>query len=412
MLREGYKQTEIGVIPEDWEVKQLGEIADIDPENLTRTTYAEYEFRYVSLEDVERGVLKAYSNQVFCTAPSRARRVLRDGDVLLSTVRPNLKSHLLFNKQEYNWICSTGFSVLRCKKGLSIPAFLFSHLFSGNIDSQIETLIAGSNYPAINSSDVQKLKIAVSTIKEQRSLSQALSDVDALVAALDKLIAKNRDLKTATMQQLLTGKKRLPGFAGEWHEEQLGTIAEIIDPHPSHRAPAEKSFGIPFVGIGDITTEGNINSESARLVGENIFNEHRNRYCLEDCLIGIGRVASIGKVVRLKMNVGKYVVSPTIAVIKAKTIDVDYLLYFLLSRAATEQFDKISNGSTRQSVGMNVLRDIFVNFPKNIEEQRAIALVLSDTDNAISLLESRLAKTKAIKLGMMQELLTGRTRLV
>ena len=213
------------------------------------------------------------------------------------------------------------------------------------------------------------------------------------------------------MQQLLTGKKRLPGFGGEWHEDELGAIAEIIDPHPGHRAPAEKAFGIPFVGIGDITSEGMIDSESARLVGKNIFNEHRNRYCLEDGLIGIGRVASIGKVVRLRSDIGKYVVSPTIAVIKAKIIDVDYLLYFLLSRAATEQFDKISNGSTRQSVGTNVLREIIINFPKNMEEQHAIATVLSDMDAEIAALESRLLKTQALKQGMMQELLTGRIRL-
>ncbi|MBC6477973.1 MAG: restriction endonuclease subunit S [Hormoscilla sp. GM7CHS1pb] len=225
---EGYKQTEVGVIPEDWQVNKIGEIANVDPENLTAKTYAEYQFKYISLEDVDRGTLKGYSEQVFSTSPSRARRVLRYGDVLFSTVRPNLKSHLLFNKDDDDWVCSTGFSVLRCQNNLSIAAFLFFHLFSGNINKQIETLIAGSNYPAINSSDVRKLEMAVPEVEEQRAIAQTLSDVDGLIAALDKAIAKKRNIKTATMQELLTGKKRLPGF-GEgkgYKNTEVGVIPE------------------------------------------------------------------------------------------------------------------------------------------------------------------------------------------
>ena len=206
---QGYKESVIGLIPEDWEVKQISEIADIDPENLIGNTHAKYEFNYISLEDVERGVLKGHSHQVFCTAPSRARRILRDGDILLSTVRPNLKSHLLFKKQEHNWVCSTGFSVLRCKKGLSIPGLIFSHLFSGNIDGQIETLIAGSNYPAINSSDVQKLKIEVSAVEEQRAIATVLSDMDNAISALESRLAKTQAIKQGMMQELLTGRIRL-----------------------------------------------------------------------------------------------------------------------------------------------------------------------------------------------------------
>ncbi|MBO1347473.1 MAG: restriction endonuclease subunit S [Hormoscilla sp. GUM202] len=184
--RKGYKNTEIGVIPEDWEVNKIGEIANVDRENLTAKTYAEYQFKYISLEDVDRGTLKGYSEQVFSTSPSRARRVLRYGDVLFSTVRPNLKSHLLFNKDDDDWVCSTGFSVLRCQNDFSIAAFLFFHLFSGNINKQIETLIAGSNYPAINSSDVRKLEIAVPEVEEQRAIASILSDMDAEIAALEK----------------------------------------------------------------------------------------------------------------------------------------------------------------------------------------------------------------------------------
>lgn len=206
---KGYKQTEIGVIPEDWEVRELEEITDVDPENLGSTTHPEYEFKYISLEDVTCGVLNNYSEQIFSSSPSRARRVLQKGDVLLSTVRPNLKSHLIFQEEGTDWVCSTGFAVLRCKEGLSISEFLFPHLFSDNIDRQIETLIAGSNYPAINSGDVKSLEIPVPPVEEQRAIATVLSDMDAAIAALEARRAKTQAIKQGMMQELLTGRTRL-----------------------------------------------------------------------------------------------------------------------------------------------------------------------------------------------------------
>ena len=104
-------QTRLPGFSGEWDVKRLGEVTDIDPENLGSNTAPNYGFNYISLEDVDSGMLRSYSEQLFGTAPSRARRRLQKGDVLVSTVRPNLKSHLLFNIDATNWICSTGFSV-------------------------------------------------------------------------------------------------------------------------------------------------------------------------------------------------------------------------------------------------------------------------------------------------------------
>src|SRR5258708_1710144 len=95
-VRAGYRLSEVGAIPDEWEVRRLGEVVDTDPENLISQTRPDFAFNYIALEDVERGFLRSYSKQRFGTAPSRARRKLRLDDVLLSTVRPNLQSHLLF----------------------------------------------------------------------------------------------------------------------------------------------------------------------------------------------------------------------------------------------------------------------------------------------------------------------------
>lgn len=192
-----------------WEVKRLEDLAEIDPENLRANTANDYSFNYISLEDVDSGALRGHSGQIFATAPSRARRKLRVGDVLVSTVRPNLKSHLLFSEKGNDWVCSTGFSVVRCFTGLSLPSFVFMHLFSAGISNQIDALLSGSNYPAINSRDIKKLTIPVPAYKEQVAISEALSDMDAEITVLETQRTKIAKLKQGMMQALLAGRIRL-----------------------------------------------------------------------------------------------------------------------------------------------------------------------------------------------------------
>lgn len=250
------------------------------------------------------------------------------------------------------------------------------------------------------------------TEAEQCAIATALSDVDELLASLDRLIAKKRDLKQAAMQQLLSGQTRLPGFQGEWEVKRLGAVADVIDPHPSHRAPDEFSNGVPFLGIGDLDEAGNIVGGKLRLVSPNVLTEHAQRYSLDEELIGLGRVASIGKVVKLKKLARDYAISPTLGVIRGTLATPGYLVHALKSRFVTDQFKRVMSGSTRSSVGMEVLRELRVQLPSTVTEQEAISAVLADMDAELASLEARSDKTRALKQGMMQELLTGRTRLV
>lgn len=426
-ISPGYKQTEVGVIPEDWDVKKLGEVVDIDADNLSAGTSVDYAFNYISLEDVDEGLLRSYSSQIFGSAPSRARRRLRYGDVLVSTVRPNLKSHLLFGQRQGEWICSTGFSVVRCKNSSAVPSYIFSHLFATTITKQIESLLTGSNYPAINGKDVKALLIPLPpTLAEQEAIAEALSDTDALIESLEQLIAKKRQIKQGAMQELLTGKRRLPGFRvklgykqtevgvipEDWEVKRLEEIADVIDPHPSHRAPPEVTNGIPFVGIGDLKENGDIIGNEVRMVDPSVFDEHQKRYDLKEELIGLGRVASIGKVVKIRFTGNRYTISPTLGVIRGTKVKRDYLLYALKIKTIADQFNKIMSGSTRSSVGMIVLRKLDIIFPSDSDEQNAIATILSDMDYEITALEEKLAKARQLKQGMMQELLTGKIRLI
>jgi type I restriction enzyme, S subunit len=191
------------------EVKRLGDVVDTDPENLSSDTRPDFAFKYIALEDVDRGFLRSFSEQRFLTAPSRARRKLRLDDVLVSTVRPNLQSHLLFRAEGGNWVCSTGFCVVRCRQGVAHPGYIFFHLFANRVSRQIEALLTGSNYPAINSGDVRALKIPLPDFGEQTAIATVLSDMDAELSVLQARRDKTRDLKQAMMQELLTGRTRL-----------------------------------------------------------------------------------------------------------------------------------------------------------------------------------------------------------
>lgn len=131
------------------------------------------------------------------------------GDVLVSTVRPNLMSHLVHEVDELDWICSTGFSVVRCDRTTADPNYIFAHLFHTTIGKQIEALVTGSNYPAINRRDVAELSIPIPGLKEQAAIATVLMDMDAELRALEGQLAKLHGVKQGLMQELLTGRKRL-----------------------------------------------------------------------------------------------------------------------------------------------------------------------------------------------------------
>ncbi len=193
----------------EWEVRKLEEIAEVDSDNLSNNTHPDYSFKYISLEDVDFGVLRRYSEINFRNAPSRSRRKVRKNDILISTVRPNLKSHLHITDDIPDLVCSTGFSVLRCYQTITDPGYVYFHLFAEEVGRQIESLLIGSNYPAINGSDVRALQIPFPPLPEQRVIADILRDMDAEIAALEQKRDKISALKQGMMQELLTGKTRL-----------------------------------------------------------------------------------------------------------------------------------------------------------------------------------------------------------
>ncbi len=193
----------------DWERYSLKELADIDKHSLGKNTPKDFRFEYISLSDVDVGTInKNLEWHVFSTAPSRARRIVKENDILLSTVRPNLKGFACVKTEHSMCVASTGFAVLTPKKNIS-NGYLYQYLFSAHITGQINSLVVGSNYPAINSSDVAGLKIYCPCYEEQQKIAQVLTTADNEISTLETQLTHLQQEKKALMQQLLTGKRRV-----------------------------------------------------------------------------------------------------------------------------------------------------------------------------------------------------------
>ena len=190
-----------------------------------------------------------------------------------------------------------------------------------------------------------------------------------------------------------------------WQESLLGSIADVVDPHPSHRAPEEVEDGVPFAGIGDLSERGELVNPRVRRVSPQILKEHSSRYSLSRNSIGFGRVATIGKVVDFSGDPPVIAISPTMAVIEPRSIDRDYLVQALRSRYVRKEIDRLLTGTTRSSLGIELLRRIHIPVPQD-GVPSAIGKILSTVDEAIEGTEKLIAKHQQIKAGLMHDLFT------
>ncbi len=204
-----FKDSELGRIPKSWDVVSVSDLAFIDRESLSSSTSPDYRFFYIDITSVKTCLINIPPTKIkYGDSPSRARRVVRKGDVLLSTVRPNLKAFAYVENDCLDWVCSTGFSVLSPKDG-NDGRFIFYSVLSEFVTKQIEALVVGSNYPAINSVDVKSLLVLHPSLSEQRKIAAILNSIETAVKDKQEKLQKTQFLKKSVMQDLLTGKVRV-----------------------------------------------------------------------------------------------------------------------------------------------------------------------------------------------------------
>ncbi len=311
---------------------------------------------------------------------------------------------------------NSGVFVIRPLGKSFYPKYLYYILRSGHFADFLSKLTAGSTINHLYQKDfVHYTFPAPPTLEEQRLVADTLSDTDILIQNLKTTIVKKKAIKKGAMQELLTGKKRLRGFTGEWTTKSLEKVTENLVRGPFGGA-LKKEF---FVKDGyKVYEQKNAIYKSISLgkyyIDENKFKELK-RFELKSRDFIVSCSGTIGEIFQLPLKFKKGIINQALLKITLDNsiIDDDYFYYQFTSKPFQSKIiDDIQGGAMKNLVGMSVFKETEIEMPSNIKEQKAIAQILSDMDSEIEALEIQLQKTQNLKQGMMQELLTGKIRLI
>ncbi len=422
-VRKGYKQTEVGVIPEDWDVQPLGALTDTKRPisygivqtgpNITNGV------KCLRVLDIENG--KINKNNLITTteeiSSAYKRTILRTGD-LVTPLRGKVGDIGLIDKDLAGSNLTRGVALIALQSSFS-PSFFKQFISFSQTRNRLEQSMNGSALQEIPIATLRSFKVTFPpTLAEQEAIAEALSDADALIESLETLLAKKRQVKQGAMSELLSGKKRLTGFDGEWVEKTLGEIGEITGAGVDKKIRPNES-PVRLVNYLDVYHK------------DFIYSEHLNHWVsapsaqLKRCAVRTGDIfftpssempydiavsavamedipdaAYSYHVVRLRLNE-----------------DNDWSLafrtyifktYYFLSQAET----MCEGSGKRYVITLRRFRELKVYYPIDLKEQTAIAEILSDMDAEIRTLEEKLSKARGVKAGMMSALLGGKVRLV
>jgi type I restriction enzyme, S subunit len=397
-LRAGYKLTEVGVIPEDWEVKQITEVCDFIVPGRNKPQFSNDAIPWITTPDLEDGEA-VYESRLGLTvskadANSIGSKVVPAGSVVMSCVgelgiTAYAGRDIVINQQLHAFIPSR-----------HVDGHFLLHVVRTR-KSYLESIATKTALPFLNKDNCNSIRLPFPKLPEQRAIATALSDIDALLAKLDTLIAKKRNIKQATMQQLLTGQTRLPGFSGEWEVKRLGEISEIaMGRTPRRLNSAYWGTGYKWLSIADLKAKiiSNSKEEITPLAAAEMTIIPKGTL-LMSFKLSIGRLAFAGC---------DLFTNEAICSFNKLHANADFL-YYILGRVDFSLYGK--QAVKGYTLNKESLKQVEVTLP-SMAEQTAIAIVLSDMDTELATLETRRDKTLALKQGMMQELLTGRIRLV
>ncbi|MTJ55377.1 restriction endonuclease subunit S [Anabaena sp. UHCC 0253] len=407
-IKDGYKVTEVGVIPDDWEEVLLDSVAKRGSGHTPNKRHSEYwkgDIKWISLKDSnrfdniyiydtnEKITLAGIANSSAVLHPSESVVLSRDAGVGKSAIT---KDVMAVSQHFFAWQC-----------GLKLDNhFLYYWLQSQK--PEFERIANGTTIKTIGIPYFQKYKIPLPPLSEQKAIAHALSDVDNLITAIDQLITKKRNIKQGTMQQLLTGKKRLPGFNGKWEVKKLGDIAGIqrgASPRPID-SPIwyDRTSSVGWVRISDITASNGRILEKTRdyLSQKGIL---QSRFLSAGSLI-MSICATVG--IPVITNIDTCIHDGFLGLTKLNNIDQVFLYYKL--KELENNFKSMGQTGSQNNLNTNLVKKYVISLPP-LPEQKAIAEIFNDIDKEIEALEKNRDKYKAIKQGMMQELLTGKTRI-
>ncbi len=393
-VKAGYKQTEVGVIPEDWRIRQIRDLKPFVTSGsrgwaayysdrgspFIRITNLSRETIYLNLED-----LRFVSLQTSDSEASRTQ--LQDGDLLISiTADIGIIGYVSPKVQKPAYI-NQHIALVRFDPGQSSSRFISYFLASGKPQKIFRALTDSGAKAGMNLTTVQQVQIALPPTKaEQDAIAEALSDADVLIESVEQLIVKKRNLKQGAMQELLIGTKRLPGFTADWATKPLGEVA-----------PLQRGFDLP---------NSKLQQGPYPVAYSNGVLNHHIAFQVKGPGVVTGRSGTIGKVTFVEQDFWPHNTSLWVTSFKGNDPKFVFYLYTRID------FERFATGSGVPTLNRNDVHAFKVRLPALKAEQTAIATILSDMDAEIAALDAKLAKARQLKQAMMQELLTGRTRLI
>lgn len=414
MVADGYKQTDVGVIPEDWDTKALSESFKFKNGLNKAKEFFGHGTPIVNYMDVYNNYGLKENNivgKVEVTSDEQRNYHVKKGDVFFTRTSETVDEIGLSTVvvDDVNNTVFSGF-ILRArpidnKYNLAFKKYCFS---SKIIRTQIMATSSYTTRALTNGTLLGKIIVPIPPKPEQQAIATALSDTDELINSLEKLISKKEAIKTGTMQELLTGKKRLDGFNGEWEEKNLNEICDVRD--GTHDSPKYKESGVKFVTSKNII-DAKLDFTDIKFISKEDSIEIDKRSKVNKGDIIMSMIGTIGNAVLINDEPDFSI--KNVALFKPITSKVNPIFFIQMLHSEFYQgyIESKLAGGIQKFISLGVLRTLSMPIPK-LDEQNIIATILSDMDNDIDALKTKLSKVKAIKEGMMQELLTGRTRLV
>lgn len=408
MVKKGYKQTEVGVIPEKWKDKKLGDVGKVCMckrifANQTSNT-GEVPFFKIGTFGKEAD---AYISKGLYEDYKQRFSYPQKGDVLISAAGTLGRTIVFEGKDAY--FQDSNIVWLATDKELLCNEYLYHYykVIKWGVSE-------GSTIARLYNGIICNTHIALPDVEEQKQIATVLSEIDELISLTEKQISKKKAIKQGAMQELLTGKRRLPGFSGEWETRTLHEISnEMVDGPFGSNLKTEH-----------YTTERQVRIIQLSNIGEAGWNNANVKYTtfshaaeLQRCIVQpgsilIAKMMPAGRAIICPDNEKSYILgSDVVKVVPNSSVDSRYLVYATKSRFYLDQIADDTQGSTRARTSVSKLRKTAILFPEK-DEQIAIADILSEMDMEIAALEGKIAKYRQIKQGMMQQLLTGKIRLV
>lgn len=420
MVKPGYKQTEIGVLPESWDTITFEKCFTILLNNtLSRAElnynggevqnihYGDILVKFPAVLDCSTGGLP-YINKENVSKASKG--FLRDGDLIMADTAEDVivgKSTEVIGIGDSKVV--SGLHTIPCRPKdaeMFAPKWLGYFINHCTYHDQLIPYITGIKVSSVSKSAISNTVIAVPPKSEQKAIAEALSDIDALIVNLEKLIAKKKAIKQGAMQELLTGKRRLPGFDGEWKTVIVGEICNTASGGtPSRQNEKYYSGNIPWFTTSELTDTW-LTDSLEHITNDAIDNSAAKIFATNTILMAMYG-ATIGKLGILKSPAAS---NQACCALMCKQDDFLFLFYKLMLMRS--ELISLGCGAGQPNISQEIVKALLISLPEDINEQKAISEILSHMDAEIASMVCQLKKYQGIRNGLMSELLTGRIRLI